>query len=96
MVEKWIESVFIKRFFLALASAAAAHLAAHHVPGPVITAFLGKLSAFGVSVNLDMFSQVVTIDPEKFSDAMSVAVFAGVQGLHEKVAAKWPEVGKYL
>lgn len=82
-IERWIASVFVKRVALSLAAGGAAYLAAHSLPG------VSELSGFGIDI-------VVKIDPEKFADAASVAFGAFAQGGHEWIAAKYPEIGKYI
>jgi hypothetical protein len=83
MLEHWIESVFLKRFCLSFAAAAAAYIGAHSLPG------ISHLAVAGINVT-------VSVDPAKLADWMGVTAIAVTQGLHEYVAAKYPELGKYL
>lgn len=83
MLQKYIESVFLKRFVLSLATGAATYVAAHSLPG------LSHLAVAGVTVT-------VQIDPQKLADWLGVTSMALVQGLHEYVAAKYPNLAPYL
>lgn len=83
MLQKYIESVFLKRVLLSFATGAATYVAAHSLPG------LTHLAAAGVKVTIQ-------IDPQKLADWLGVSAMAISQGLHEWVAAKYPEAGKYL
>lgn len=83
MIKKWIESIFIKRAALSLATGAAAYLAAHGLPAA------SYLSAFGVDVTIQ-------INPERFADACAIGFMAMGQGFHEWIAHRYPELGKYL
>lgn len=72
MIQRWIESIFIKRMALACAAAFIAQWAAN-------------LSLWGIS-----------IDQKAFADHLTVILIGLSQGLHEWLAAKHPEIGKYL
>lgn len=83
MLQKWIESVFLKRVCLSFATGAAAYLAAHALPG------VSHLAVAGINVT-------VTVDPNKFADWLGVSAMALSQGAHEYVAAKYPALAPYI
>jgi hypothetical protein len=88
MLNTWIESVFLKRILLAIVAATVAHLVAF-VASPVALHALAYLANIGLIVT-------VQIQPDKLTPFLTVSLFALTQGAHEWVAAKWPELGKYI
>lgn len=73
MLDAWIESVFLKRALLSFASAAAAYVAAHSLPG------LDKLSLAGVTVTIQ-------IDPKKLADWLAIFLVGIANGAHDWAA----------
>lgn len=83
MVRSWIESVFIKRVALATAAAFVAHWTAQQA------VILHHLSVWGITA-------VLHIDQSVFADHLTIVLVGLSQGLHEWIAVKFPELGKYL
>lgn len=83
MIEAWIQSVFWKRVGLAGAAVVVAQWAAHSVP------VTNHLAAWGVAAT-------VHIDQVQLARHLTAVLVAFSQGLHEWLAAKYPEMGKYL
>lgn len=83
MIEKWIESVFLKRAVLAFTAALIAHTTTNNLPG------LSHLSAIGIHLT-------VQVDPARFNEWLTMLLIGFSQGAHEWAASKWPELGKYL
>lgn len=83
MIEKWIQSIFIKRASLAIAAAVVAQWTAHQV----IT--VDRLATWGIHLTM-------VIDQKTFAEHLTVLFVGLSQGLHEWIAAKYPEAGKYL
>lgn len=88
MLDKWIESVFLKRAVLAGSAAIAAHVIAFQSAPAAAHAF-AWLSNIGLTVT-------VVVDQSKFAHSLTVGLFALTQGAQEWVAAKYPNAGKYL
>lgn len=87
-METWIQSIVIKRVVLALSAAIAAHLVAL-LAAPVTANALTYLAGIGLTIT-------VVVDQAKFANFLTVGLFALSQGAHEWLAAKYPEVGKYI
>lgn len=83
MIEKWIASVFWKRVGLAGAAVVVAQWAAHSVP------VTDHLAAWGIAITLH-------IDQNQLATHLTTTLVALSQGLHEWLAVKYPELGKYL
>jgi hypothetical protein len=88
MLQHWIESVIIKRAILALAAGSVSYLAAHAIPD--LSPYLNHLASVGLSINIQI------TDPEKLRQAIEILLLSFAQGAHEWIAAKYPELGKYL
>lgn len=83
MLQKWVESVFIKRTALTFAAGISAQWIAHQAP------VMQHLSAWGISMTIH-------INPEVLADKLTVVAIALSQGAHEAIAAKYPDIGKWI
>lgn len=84
MLNKWIESVFIKRAVLAAITTVVAHLSIHGLP-----LVIQALAVAGINVT-------VTFDTAKMAEWSTIALVGMTQGGHEWIAAKYPNLSKYI
>lgn len=88
MLDSWIESVFLKRMALAAIAGVVSHFAAF-LASPLAAPAFQHLSAIGITVT-------VVVDQVKLGHFLTVGLFALSQAGHEWLAAKYPDLGKYL
>lgn len=83
MLEKWFESLFIKRTALAIAAGVVAQWAAHQIPT------VDRLAAWGIHITMN-------IDQETLADHLTVLLVGLSQGAHEVLAGKYPSLSKWI
>ena len=87
-MQSWIDSIILKRVVLAGIAGAVSHFAAF-LASPLAAPAFSHLSAIGLTVT-------VVVDQVKLGHFLTVGLFALSQAGHEWVAAKYPNLGKYL